>query len=291
MDVRIGDAAAVQLVQFPARRPRVVASGEMGPVAEIVRVNARRARALWTLSRYWPLRDHLWIPADEAVRGAWDTGMIALGSPQGDLAVGLVGERGPRQKLTLVVPGSPWVAKVALEASARRSIEREADNYDLLQASGLLRGAIPNHRRAGEVLLVERVEGPHPTWDSRSAAEWILESLQAPDGGGIQHGDVTPWNVIRAHDGYRLIDWEDANLAGGVDPLFNVLDFVIRGAALSRSAPAKVNSLLSGYLQGRRVETLNAYESYRRRLTDGRIDALKARSETYLRHLARTSRS
>lgn len=276
------------LVQYPARQPRVVARAGRLPTSEIVRVKARRAQILWALSRAWPTRDWLWRPANDVVREAWEKGIAALGSPSSDLAMGLLGEPGPRQKLTLLVPGSRWVAKVALDVSARQSIEREAANYDLLEAEGLLRGAVPKHKRAGEVLLVERLEGSHPSWASQEAARWILESLLTSDGEAIQHGDVTPWNVIRTREGYRLIDWEDASPAGRVDPLLNLLDFVIRGAAVCRATPARVNSLLGAYLPDCRADILSAYESYRQELTDGRIDGLQTRTGRYLGFLAET---
>lgn len=284
-------AVGSRLIQFPPRQPRFLAIQGKIPAAEIVHVKARRAQMLWSLSRTWPVRNHLWAPAGSAAREAWEQGITALGSPSLGLTLGLLGEPGQRQKLTLVVPGSPWVAKVALSADARGSIEREADNYDLLQASGLLRDAVPDHRRAGEVLLIERVEGSHPTWASPEASRWILESLLAPDGGAIQHGDVTPWNLMLTREGYRLFDWEDANPASRVDPLHNLLDFVIRGAAVARAAPERVSSFLRAYLPDRRTDALRSYESYRRNLTEGRIDGLEVRTGKYLRFLAKKSKS
>lgn len=284
-----GAEACSQLVQFPAGRPRVVTTGVGSPAAEILHVKARRAQVLWAISRVWPLRDRLWITADAAVQMAWEKSMATLGSPSADGAVGLLGEPGPRQKLTLVVPGSPWVAKTALGPSARRSIEREANNYDLLEASGLLQCAVPSHKRVGDVLLIERLEGSHPSWASGEAARWILESLLEPDGGAIQHGDVTPWNVMQTHDGYRLLDWEDAEPTGRVDPLHNLLDFVLRGAAVARAAPARVNSFIGDYLPNCRADILNSYETYRRELTAGRIDALQGRVQRYLRSLGKSS--
>lgn len=282
-------AAFSQLVQFPAGRPRVVTTGAGSPAAEILRVKARRARVLWAVSRVWPLRSHLWITADAAVQMAWERSMAALGSPSSDGAVGLLGEPGPRQKLTLVVPGSPWVAKAALHPSARRSIEREASNYDLLEASGLLRSTVPSHKRVGDVLLIERLEGSHPSWASREAAKWILESLPVSDRGAIQHGDVTPWNVMQTRDGYRLLDWEDAEPAGRVDPMHNLLDFVLRGAAVARAAPVRVNSFIGDYLPNGCADILISYESYRREITAGRFDGLQGRVQRYLRSLGESS--
>lgn len=255
----------------------------------IIRVKARRAQILWAASRVWPLRDRLWIVADASVQMAWERGMVALGSPSADRAVALLGEPGPRQKLTLVVPGSPWVAKVALDASARRSLEREANNYDLLETEGLLRGAVPSHKKTGEVLLVERLEGSHPSWSSQEAAHWVLESLLAPDGRAIRHGDVTPWNVMLTPDGYRLLDWEDAEPIRRVDPLCNLLDFVLRGAAVARAAPTKVNLFLRHYLPNRRADVLISYESYRRDVIGERTDGLERRVRGYLRTLGSLS--
>ena len=252
------------------------------------REGAEGAQILWAASRLAaarPLMDSGGCLCSDGVgEGPWSRWVRHIQ----DRAVALLGEPGPPQKLTLVVPGFPWVAKVALDASARRSLEREANNYDLLE-TGFLRGAVPSHKKTGEVLLVERLEGSHPSWSSQEAAHSVLESLLAPDGRAIRHGEVTPWNVMLSPDGYRLLDREDAEPIRRVDPLCNSAHFVLRGAAVARAAPTKVNLFLRHYLPNRRADVLISYESYRRDVIGERTDGLERRVRGYLRTLGSLS--
>ena len=80
---------------------------------------------------------------------------------------------------------------------------------------------------------------------------------------------MTPWNVIYDATGIRVIDWEKARFDVPIDPIFNVLDFIFRGAAVAsasrqaiRGAMSRLDSL--SLLPSRELrQAVNDYGDYR----------------------------
>jgi thymidylate kinase len=58
-------------------------------------------------------------------------------------------------------------------------------------------------------------------------------SRTEPDGTGLAHGDVAPWNLLRTADGWCLVDWEAAG--PGKAPFHDVFHFLVQGLALLRN--------------------------------------------------------
>lgn len=69
---------------------------------------------------------------------------------------------------------------------------------------------------------------------SRSELLGISEVLSAAgaDRGGLVHGDLAPWNVLRTPGGIGLIDWETAKFAD--QPLRDLIHYLVQAGALLR---------------------------------------------------------
>jgi thymidylate kinase len=53
---------------------------------------------------------------------------------------------------------------------------------------------------------------------------------RAPDGTGVAHGDVAPWNLLRVPGGWSLLDWEAAG--PGHPPFYDLFHFLVQSHAL-----------------------------------------------------------
>ena len=131
------------------------------------------------------------------------------------------------------------VAKVALDDAGDAALGAEADGIetygkllsDPLRAPRIL-------ERAPGVLLLEAVR-----WSAR-LRPWVLPPdvalglgrafAASSDGSdlGLAHGDVAPWNLLRAPDGWVLIDWEDSR--ADAPPFYDLFHFLVQGAVLLR---------------------------------------------------------
>lgn len=129
------------------------------------------------------------------------------------------------------------VAKVVGPDGDPDALAREAAALDGLACSlpAPLR-APPMLAHAAGVLVVEAVV-PRPRRSpcvlpaAVAGALGIWFAAGANDAGrGPAHGDCAPWNLLRTHDGWVLVDWEHARPDG---PAFqDVLHYVVQGHAL-----------------------------------------------------------
>jgi hypothetical protein len=215
---------------------------------------------------------------------AWRKGLDQLGCPDGRQALGILGEPGEEQKLVIVTPRSYWAVKIAIGRDALKAIQAEAHQYEMLQASNWpAREAAPKVKRlSDDMMLLERLEGVHPQWDDPHVHRWIKEDLiQDSSEKGIFHGDVTPWNVISAQGSYKLLDWEKADSLRYTSPTNNLLDYILRGAAVKHVRPAKVHGVMADHLKDV-VEQLAAYRTYRKTLPSPQMDGLAGPVERYI---------
>jgi hypothetical protein len=131
------------------------------------------------------------------------------------------------------------VAKVALDEAGETALGAEAngiETYGKLLSSPLRAPRILEH--APGVLLLEAVR-----WSAR-LRPWVLPRDVArglgrafavsSNGGnsGLALGDVAPWNLLQAPDGWVLIDWEDSRV--DAPPFYDLFHFLVQGAILLR---------------------------------------------------------
>jgi hypothetical protein len=218
----------------------------------------------------------LWRLASPAEREAWRRGCseLTLDSAATSPQIGVLGEPGKRQRLVII--GESTVAKVPMGAESQDANRHEYENHSQvagrfdIQPGWLLRSELlPNG-----TLVVERADGTHPGWDDPATIAWIKNSfVWGSEPGGVPHGDLTPWNVIRSTDGrWRVLDWELADPTLTVPPEYNVMDFVLRGAVVARAQSSHVREVLaqSGIASG----MIHEYGRYRAGLANYEFDAL-----------------
>jgi hypothetical protein len=144
-----------------------------------------------------------------------------------------------RYVASIIDPGGEVlsVAKVALDEAGGTALGAEAEGIETYGKllSTPLRAPIVLERAPG-VLLLEAVR-----WSAR-LRPWVLPPdvalglgrafAASSDRGdrGLAHGDVAPWNLLRASDGWVLIDWEDAR--ADAPPFFDLFHFLVQGAVL-----------------------------------------------------------
>jgi hypothetical protein len=228
----------------------------------------------------------MWTCADSRFVEAWRKGLERLGCPGDMRALGILGEPGDEQKLVIVTPSSPWAVKVAVGRGAAEAIQIEAQQYEMLQASNwAARHAVPKvHIINDDMLLLERLEGEHPQWDDRRVHRWIKEKLtQDSSARGVYHGDVTPWNIIASHGSFKLLDWEKADSLRYTSPTNNLLDYVLRGAAVRHVRREKVHRTLAHYLGDVSAE-LDGYRQYRHTMSSNHVDSLSMRVDAYMNY-------
>lgn len=77
-----------------------------------------------------------------------------------------------------------------------------------------------------------------------AAATATALSLGSATVGPVVHGDLSPWNLLRAPHALALVDWEQGRM--GSEPLFDLAHFVVtRCALLRRESPERAVSLLT----------------------------------------------
>ncbi len=153
-------------------------------------------------------------------------------------------------------------AKVALTAAGRDALAQEVDSTQRYAER------LPPMVRAPRVLkstesmvLFQAVRWRARTrpWELPPAVADALGTLWRSGGGsrGPAHGDCAPWNLLRAKQGWYLIDWNDAREAA--EPFWDVLHYLVQGHALlgRPSAEALLRGLLAG--RGRVGAAVRAY--------------------------------
>ena len=300
------------LLAYPPSAPRLVTNAEgRSRAGTYLAAASAIARARWWLAARRCVGRWLWrSPAREVVL-AWEIGTSLLDQPR-QAIVGILGEPGPEQRLVLVPAEERIVVKVAVRASGDALIERERVCLARLQKTAwchlgprLRDGSRLPARTARAVLVMDRVDGTHPSWDDRSVHRELLRALSAPAGRdnpgenplveastGLHHGDVTPWNVIRQDDGTLVIlDWELAQLSTNAHPLCGVLDFILRGAVVARARAARVAPVVraalgcAGAATPEPRELVATYRAYRLRVqrdTGDRPNALTISADRIL---------
>ncbi len=58
-----------------------------------------------------------------------------------------------------------------------------------------------------------------------AAALGRFHAADGSEAGGMGHGDVAPWNLLRTAGGWSLIDWEDAG--DGYPPFYDLFHFLV----------------------------------------------------------------
>ncbi len=92
-----------------------------------------------------------------------------------------------------------------------------------------------------------------------STASWeiddvvpLIEALASAgaDGQPLVHGDLAPWNLVRARSGPVLLDWESSRWVD--EPLHDLAHFVVQGGALLHlfSRGRLLDPLLRGFGRG-----------------------------------------
>jgi thymidylate kinase len=285
-------APDTSLVSYPPSEPRVVARrGEAESAAEYVAATSPPARLRWALAAKPILGRVLWKPLDFSTRAAWERGLRYFDDPDQPIT-GVLSEAGPLQRLVLIPSREELVAKIPLREGGVVLNERERAALSELRntawhALGPRIHVKDDLAAADGVLLTERVVGHHPRWDDAKVQLELLHKL----GGGLHHGDVTPWNVLVREGGLLvLVDWESTDFSAHASPLCGLLDFILRGAVVARARRGRVRSVLFAALtrsdQTRDLADVAAeYRSYRRRvraMSVGRPDGLDSRVEQVL---------
>lgn len=284
---------------YPAYRR----SARLYRVALRLRAAARLAKVHEVYSKDWPLQEFV-------------QDML----PQLASAVVMVGTPGPSQELTVQLRdernGVVGYLKYAEKEAARRRLRQELSMLtnipDGLGPKPLKFGSLGN----GEALLKSALSGQpllatlpppedvvsfpntlvfstpmdleaHP-WVRRVLRDWgtpeldeCLEPLAHRDWPvTVQHGDFTPWNLLRAPNGnLGAVDWEYGTLEGF--PHLDIAHYVLQCTALIyRRTPREAARYTVKYLSGQpslglssaeacALTRLAAYDAYQKNLEDG----------------------
>ena len=175
----------------------------------------------------------------------------------GSVAVARTNHAGRWTALTLTAEGSPVaVVKVATDEAGKEALAREARNLE--RFAGLLPSPLcaPKVLGAAEGQLVLGAVDwlpQHRPWRLSSDVAFALggffRSASTPSASapvGLAHRDVAPWNLLRTHNGWVLIDWEDARESQ--PPFYDLLHFLVQSHALL-GRPRR-QTLLDGLTQG-----------------------------------------
>ena len=236
--------------------------------------------------------------------------------PHAATAVALVGTSGPAQKLIVQIWDDQGVIGYLKYAETPAALRRLSNECTIL--SSLPIGLGPTVLKHGPVhngrgLLLSPIAGrmlpvtlpPSKSVDAflhnipmcppvkMSDHPWVQENLQ-DCGRHImpwlevltdrkwpvvhQHGDLAPWNLIKASTGEVAIDWEYGSIQG-----FPYLDFIQYclqvGALINRWSPSYARHKTLGYLrrrfpeitqtEGHSLITLAGYYAFREALVDG----------------------
>lgn len=261
-----------ELTGYPPGAARVVRAVGSDPYRLVPATNLL-AKLKWRVAGTPVLGRPLWGPVSSEVLSAWERGVASLGCADRDVA-GWLGQPGPQQCLTLAptrvsvhAQSALRVAKVSVGTEAMEQIRREADVLAYASTFGFRHAPRAMFDAANEALLLEHIDGRHPSWDDSDIHAWL--ATLNPGGFEFVHGDVTPWNLLRTVDNIVLLDWEHAILGTTAPNVYNVLDFILRGSISARASSRRVRFSLQSLVKSRVVArselqaALAGYEAYR----------------------------
>lgn len=239
---------------LPPRHPRiylpVARAADAVAATRVHRPSAPTTRLVWSATRLVARTGALrYLPTGE-LPAELRPQLAGLVGPEEDIVV-LRATEPQRFVVGVVAHGRLLrVAKVATSPHSAGAIDAEAET--LARVAPHLAGAV----RSPEVLevrpgvmvtaAVETLPGGRP-WRLPAEVAWELGRLYRRSGEGRIHGDLGPWNLLRTHSGWVLVDWEHSRTDGA--PLWDVLHHLVQTAALlGRPHP---ETLLAGVLRGR----------------------------------------
>lgn len=175
--------------------------------------------------------------------------------PGGTVAVSRSTHTGRRAVMVLDARGSPVaLAKVADDAAGSAALRREAQGLESLRSHlppGLNAPALLMER---DGMIAYEVVPWWPQlrpWRLPAEVAYLLGRFYSAggsgEGTGLGHGDCGPWNLLRADDGWYLIDWSDA--ANAAPPYTDVWHYIVQAHALL--GRPRLDEVLEGVHRGR----------------------------------------
>jgi hypothetical protein len=222
-----------------------------------------RAQVLWSGARILAGTGALKLLPDAPTPAILD--LVAPHIPPGGSVAVATRRAGTRSvALLLTSRGSPYaLAKLAVDEAGIEKLRREAAAYarfgSLLEAP--LSAPRLLHADRG-IAIFEPVQWRlrRNPWDLDPDLAHALgrfhASSDAPEG-GLVHGDVAPWNLMRTATGWSLIDWEEAR--DGEPPFGDAFHFLVQ-SQLHLGRPTET-SIVDGItrLHGPVGDALTAY--------------------------------
>jgi thymidylate kinase len=186
--------------------------------------------------------------------------------PGGAIAISRTNHIGRYVALVLGPDGSCIAAaKLATDPESRESLRREAANLAALGPFLPPPVSAPAILQQDEgLLLLEAIDWrPRPfPWKIHPDVAFALGSFfrAGTNGGeaptGLAHGDVAPWNLFRAGEGWVLFDWEEAR--PDAQPFHDIAHHLVQASALlGRPSPRAILAGLEG--KGWVAESIRAY--------------------------------
>ena len=166
----------------------------------------------------------------------------------------------PGRFVALLLDGSGAVsgfAKIAVDASAAATLDREADSIERFAGALPADVSVPRITSGTPGVLVfepvTSVPWPRPFELDEPLASALGSFFRGGEGHdpasplGLAHGDMAPWNVLRTQRGWTLVDWEHAR--SGAEPFHDLCHWVVQTHTLLGN-PSE-DDVLAGFHEGR----------------------------------------
>jgi Phosphotransferase enzyme family len=212
------------------RAPRTIAKRSLRihhPVTTRGRVGWETGKALASLGCFRLLPKITSLPAqvmqtvESRLKPGWSVAVARTSHPGRFIAL-LRAENG-REGL---------VAKIATDDNGRRNLDREAGalaSLGRLVPPPLFTPTLLD--RDEGVLWLDEVSWlwRRQPWHLPDDVAYALGALFRAGAQGFSHGDCAPWNLLKAREGWVLLDWEDAT--EGAPPFSDLFHFLVQGYA------------------------------------------------------------